>query len=81
MDFVEKMLDGVKVEWKSIEEITTDMFWIMPSTPKFSEYGEIPYITSKNIRNGNITFAKTKLISRSDYLDLSRNRPILKGDS
>ncbi len=80
MDFMNKLLDGVEVEWKSIEEITTDRFWIMPSTPKFSECGEIPYITSKNIRNGHINFDKTKLISRSDYLNLSRNRAILKGD-
>ncbi|WP_308640727.1 restriction endonuclease subunit S [Paenibacillus nuruki] len=77
---MEKLLDGVEVEWKSIKEIIFGNFWIMPTTPKFNEDGEIPYITSKNIRGGNINFDKVKFISYSDYLELSRNRPILVGD-
>lgn len=77
---MEKLLDGVDVEWKSVEEIIVDKFWIMPATPEFNEDEEIPYITSKNIRGGNINFDKVKFVSRSDYLELSRNRPILAGD-
>lgn len=79
-NYMDKLLDGVDIEWKSIEEIIVDKFWIMPATPKFNEDEEIPYITSKNIRGGNINFDKVKFISRSDYLELSRNRPILVGD-
>ena len=79
-DFMDTLLDGVEVEWKTVEEIIVDKFWIMPATPKFNEDEEIPYITSKNIRGGHINFEKVKFISRSDYLKISRNRPILAGD-
>ena len=79
-NFMEKLLDGVEVEWTTIEEIIIDKFWIMPATPKFNEDAEIPYITSKNIKGGHISFEKVKFISRLDYIELSRNRPILAGD-
>ncbi|EMJ94100.1 type I restriction modification DNA specificity domain protein [Leptospira kirschneri str. JB] len=78
--FLDQLLDGAKVEWKQLGDLTIDKFWIMPATPKFNENEEIPYITSKNIQGGNITFENTKFISHSDYLNLSRNRPILAGD-
>lgn len=52
----------------------------MPATPEFNESEKIPYITSKNIKGGNIEFKKIKFISRADYLKLSKNRPILAGD-
>jgi type I restriction enzyme S subunit len=68
------------VEWKKLEDLTIDKFWIMPATPKFDENEDVPYITSKNIRGGHIDFNKVKFISRQDYLNLSRNRPILAGD-
>ena len=80
LSYMEKLLDGVDVEWKDLATLTKDRFWIMPATPKFDENEKIPYITSKNIRGGNIDFEKTKRISQSDYLNLSRNRPILSGD-
>jgi len=69
-----------EVEWKTLGDLTIDKFWIMPATPKFDENEDIPYITSKNIRGGHIYFNKVKYISRQDYLNLSRNRPILAGD-
>ncbi|HBE5263926.1 TPA: restriction endonuclease subunit S [Escherichia coli] len=68
------------VEWKTLEEVLVDKFWIMPATPKFDDNGEIPYITSKNISGGNIDFERVKHISRDDFLSISKNRPILKGD-
>ncbi len=71
--------DG-EVEWKALKNIIIDSFWIMPATPKFDENGGVPYITSKNIRGGNVDFQRVKFISRADYLNLSRNRPILTGD-
>ncbi|HEA3553015.1 TPA: restriction endonuclease subunit S [Escherichia coli] len=69
-----------EVEWKTLEEVLVDKFWIMPATPKFDDNGEIPYITSKNISGGNIDFERVKHISRDDFLSISKNRPILKGD-
>jgi type I restriction enzyme S subunit len=72
--------DEGEVEWKALGELTIDRFWIMPATPKFNENETIPYITSKNIKGGHIDFNKVKFISKEDYLDISRNRPILAGD-
>ena len=69
-----------EVEWKTLGEVAVDKFWIMPATPKFDDNAEVPYITSKNIHGGHIDFKKVKFISRQDYLNLSRNRPILAGD-
>ncbi|MFH1847177.1 MAG: restriction endonuclease subunit S [Candidatus Omnitrophota bacterium] len=83
MNKIEKLIDKLcpdGVEFKEINAITKDKFWIMPATPKFNASEKIPYITSKNIRGGHIDFTKVKYISRSDYLNLSRNRPILEGD-
>ena len=37
------------VEYKTLDKVLLDSFWIMPSTPKFQISG-IPYITSKNIK-------------------------------
>ncbi|MFC4990893.1 restriction endonuclease subunit S [Rubritalea tangerina] len=68
------------VEWKHLEDLLVDKFWIMPATPKFNEDEVIPYITSKNVGGGNIHFDKIKFISRDDYRRLSKNRPILAGD-
>lgn len=87
LNYLEKLLDlsadqagGIEVEWKLLEQLVVDKFWIMPATPKFNEGETIPYITSKNIKGGHISFDKTKFISREDYIELSRNRPILAGD-
>tara|TARA_B110000211_G_scaffold233047_1_gene298210 strand:- start:231 stop:1442 length:1212 start_codon:yes stop_codon:yes gene_type:complete len=80
LSYLEKLLDGVEVEWKSLGQLVVDKFWIMPATPKFNEAETIPYITSKNIKGGHINFDKTKFISREEHIELSRNRPILAGD-
>ena len=72
--------DEDEVEWKKLGELVNDKFWIMPATPKFDENEDIPYITSKNISGGHISFDKVKYISRQAHADLSRNRPIICGD-
>ncbi|MGV3278048.1 restriction endonuclease subunit S [Rickettsiales bacterium LUAb2] len=77
---IKELLKGVEVEWKSVLEIIEDKFWIMPATPKCNENEKIPYITSKNIKNGHINFEKVSYISYSDYLEISHNRPIVAGD-
>ena len=65
---------------KTIKDILSDGFWIMPSTPQFIENGEIPYITSKNIKIGNIDFSNVEYISKEDFEEISKNRPIKVND-
>ena len=51
----------------------------MPSTPNYQNEG-IPYITSKNIRNGIVMFDDVKYITEEDYKSISNNRPITEND-
>lgn len=64
---------------QQIKDVLMDDFWIMPATPEYAEEG-IPYITSKNIKNGMIDFSKVNYISQEAYEGISKNRPILVGD-
>lgn len=64
---------------KNVKDILLDDFWIMPATPEYIEQG-VPYITSKNIKNGKIDFNKANFISQDVYESISKNRPILVGD-
>lgn len=64
---------------QSVKDILADDFWIMPATPEYIDKG-VPYITSKNIKNGTIDFSKVNYISQEDYEYISKNRPILVGD-
>ena len=64
---------------KTVKDILAEDFWIMPATPEYKMEG-IPYITSKNIKNGSIDFGNVNYISENDYESISKNRPILKGD-
>lgn len=61
------------------KDVTKDRFWLMPATPKYISDG-VPYITSKNVRNGRIGFADVKYISEEDYLTISKNRSVEKDD-
>lgn len=67
------------VEYKTTESISKEMFWLMPSTPRYLEQG-IPYITSKNVKNGKISFDNVAYISEDDYIEMSKNRSIQTGD-
>ena len=67
------------VEYKNIKDICLENFWVMPATPKYQSTG-IPYITSKNIRNGNVIFDDIKYITEEDYYSISNNRPIKEND-
>ena len=67
------------VEYKTTAEIAKEMFWLMPSTPNYLEQG-IPYITSKNVKNGKISFENVAYISEEDYIEMSKNRSIQSGD-
>ena len=64
---------------QSVKDLLADNFWIMPATPEYVDKG-VPYITSKNIKNGTIDFSKVNYISQEDYENISKNRPILVGD-
>lgn len=67
------------VEYKKASEIKIESFWLMPSTPTYIAAG-VPYITSKNIKNGKINFENVNYISEKDYLSISSNRTIKKND-
>lgn len=61
------------------KDVSYDQFWLMPSTPKYVSEG-VPYITSKNVRDGSISFENVKYISKDDYELISKNRDIRKND-
>lgn len=67
------------VEYKNIKDLCLENFWVMPSTPNYQNEG-IPYITSKNIRNGIVMFDDVKYITEEDYKSISNNRPISEND-
>jgi type I restriction enzyme S subunit len=52
----------------------------MPTTPDFDASETIPYITSKNIKKGNINFNNIKYISEVSYKEILGNRPIIQDD-
>lgn len=64
---------------KDLKEVLKEDFWIMPATPKYISKG-IPYITSKNIKNGKIDFENVNYIDIEDYKKISKNRQILVDD-
>lgn len=71
-----------KEEYKkvAVSSVLNTGFWLMPATPEFIVDGEVPYITSKNIKNRTIDFDNVKYISRAAYKSISANRPTQKGD-
>lgn len=66
--------------FKTIRDIVKDSFWIMPKTPRYIKEIGIPYITSKNLHNGNIDFENIKYITKDDYLSISKSRPLQEND-
>jgi type I restriction enzyme S subunit len=67
------------VAYVTTTDVKTESFWLMPATPKYKETG-IPYITSKNIKDGKISFDDVKYISMEDYSEISANRSVQKDD-
>ena len=67
------------VEYMETKDIKKESFWLMPSTPNYTDSG-IPYITSKNIKNGVIDFNDIKYITKKDFEIISSNRKIEKND-
>lgn len=65
--------------YEILKDFLTDDFWIMTATPKYVDKG-IPYITSKNIKNGKIDYSNINYISKEDYENISKNRPIKVND-
>lgn len=66
-------------ELSTLESKLSGKFWLMPATPSYVHYG-IPYITSKNIKNGKIDFINSDKITYSDYCKVSRIRKIEYND-
>ena len=79
MNFIDELLKDEKVEWKKLGEVCLEKFWIMPATPRFVDKG-IPYITGKNIKNGEIDYKNVKYISKEIYDSIAQNRNIRSGD-
>lgn len=48
-------------------------------SPKFHESG-YPLVTSKNLKNGVISFEKIQYVSKEDYLSISQRSGVKKGD-
>lgn len=48
-------------------------------SPKFYDSG-YPLVTSKNLKNGSISFEKIQYISKEDYLSISQRSGVKKGD-
>ncbi|EGY34896.1 restriction modification system DNA specificity subunit [Aggregatibacter actinomycetemcomitans serotype e str. SC1083] len=78
--FLDKLLNGAEVKWKTVKSLCNDNFWLMPATPEFDDNGNIPYITSKNIKGGKIDFQNTKYINEYVYQELSKTRCIVEND-
>ena len=77
--FVE-MFNGKGYPEVTVHDVLETAFWLMPATPEFVVDGEIPYITSKNIKNRQIDFDNVKYISRTAFEAISANRPTMIGD-
>lgn len=75
-----ELIKNEKVEWKQLGEVCKEKFWMMPATPKFINDKRIPYITGKNIRQGEIDFTKVKYISEEDFNNISKNRKLKVDD-
>ena len=77
--FIE-LFDNEEYEKVTVSSVLNTGFWLMPATPEFIVDGEVPYITSKNIKSRTIDFDNVKYISREAYQSISANRPTQKGD-
>ncbi len=77
--FVE-LFENEEYEKVTVSSVLNTGFWLMPATPEFIVDGEVPYITSKNIKNRTIDFDNVKYISREAYKSISASRPTQKGD-
>lgn len=82
MSNIEKLINELcpnGVEYKKTKYIKKESFWLMPATPHYINEG-VPYITSKNIREGKINFDDIHYIAEEDYLNISNNRRIEEND-
>ncbi len=75
-----ELFENNKYEKSDVRSVLDTAFWLMPATPEFLVDGEVPYITSKNIKNRMIDFDNVKYISKEAYTSISENRPTRKGD-
>ena len=64
----------------TVHDVLKIAFWLMPATPEFVIDGDVPYITSKNIKYRRIDFENVKLITKETFRILSSNRPTQVGD-
>lgn len=63
-----------------MKDLCKDYFWIMPKTPKYTEAASIPYITSKNLKEGYINYSNCKYITKETFKKLTSKRYIQEDD-
>ena len=63
-----------------VKDFCLDYFWIMPKTPKYVDSAKIPYITSKNLKNGKIDYSNCKYITEEAFKNLTSKRYIQEED-
>jgi type I restriction enzyme, S subunit len=49
-------------------------------TPKYLDYSEFAFITTKDLKNSNIVFDECKFISKADYIEISKRSDVENGD-
>lgn len=72
---------GYPKDWvlSDLKSKLNNAFWLMPATPTYVHYG-VPYITSKNIKDGKINFLNSDKITYADYYKVSNLRKIEHND-
>ena len=80
MNFLEKLLDGVAVEWKALGEVMSKITDGSHNPPKASGNGKYPMISAKNINNGQIDFDDARMLSQEDYEQENKRTRASVGD-
>ncbi len=78
LNFMEKLLDGVEVEWKILDDIA-EIYLGLTYTPTYVSNG-IKFISAKNTSNDFLDLRDVKYISEEEYLKSTSNAKPKRGD-
>ncbi|MEQ5680757.1 restriction endonuclease subunit S [Providencia rettgeri] len=79
LSYMEKLLDGVDVEWKALGEVCDFKNGFAFKSSLFKEVG-LPIIRITNVDGKNISLADVKYFDPSDYKENTASYEISKGD-
>lgn len=79
LSYMEKLLDGVDVEWKALREVCDFKNGFAFKSSLFKEAG-LPIIRITNVDGKNISLADVKYFDPSDYKENTASYEISKGD-